>query len=234
MGHFSGDPVLLDIYRTGKDIYRVTGEHILGRELEGDERGIFKTLILALGYGAGPPKVAQILFVNGYPTSTDRAKEYMSHLESLYSVFFGWKRFIDAEGRRNGYVKTIGGRFRRLRWSYGDASWKVRNKAARQAVNSIVQGSAADILRRNMLACRQYEPGIGLLNQVHDELVWEYYIRKPHTLANLCIDIQLTCESPGYDLDVPLRFEPNICNSWADKGSSSIELLDEEDEYESV
>lgn len=228
MGHFSGDPVLLDIYRNNKDIYLTIANYIFGREVgkEDDERGIAKTLVLALGYGAGPPKVAQILFINGYPTSVDRAEEYMAHLESLFATFFSWKRHIDAEARERGYIKTIGGRFRRLRWSYGDAAWKVRNKASRQAVNSIIQGSAADILRRNMLACRRFEPAVSLLNQVHDELVWEY--DPDRVYSSMLQEIQDVCQNPGYDLSIPLKFEPVYCDTWADKGTG-IDLFTEDD-----
>lgn len=230
MAHFSGDPVLLDIYRNNKDIYLVTANYIFGREVDKDdeERGICKTLILALGYGAGANKVAQILFINGYPTPQDRAQEYMDHLESLFSTFFQWKKYTDASGKQKGYVKTIGGRFRRLKSSYGDATWKVRNKAGRQAVNSTIQGSAADILRRNMLDCRRFEPTIGLLNQVHDELVWEYDEQRIY--SELILDLQNTCQSPGYTLDVPLKFEPSYCKTWADKGAGFIDLPDEDED----
>lgn len=224
MAHFSLDPVLLDIYRGGKDIYLVTADYIFGRKVEKHEpeRQICKTLVLALGYGAGPPKVAQILALNGYPTSVDSAREYMRHLEKLYSTFFDWKKWTIAYGKDKGYVKTVGGRFRRLKWSFGAAAWKVRNKGERQAVNSVIQGSAADILRRNMLHCRQYEPAILLLNQVHDELIWEYQFGTPDLTQ-----IQHTCERPGYELQVPLKFEPSFCETWADKGNDTVEIPEE-------
>lgn len=234
MAHFSGDPVLLDIYRNQRDIYLVTGEYIFGRKLtkEDEERQISKTLILALGYGAGAAKVAQILALNGFWTPVDRAKEYMAHLETLYEVFFKWKRHTHFRTKELGYVKTIGNRYRRLKWAYGSAKYKVRNKADRQAVNSIIQGSAADILRRNMLHTRLEYPELPLLNQVHDELIWEHDIHEQTSADHLAAQLQHICQRPGYSLEVPLVFEPSFCSSWADKGGG-ITLPDEgEDEFE--
>lgn len=232
MADRSQDPVLLDIYRTGKDIYLVTASYIFGRKVEKHEpeRQLCKTLMLALGYGAGAAKLAQTMCVNGFWTSKDTAQGYLDHLEELFGVFFQWKKHVIREAKYNGYVKTIGGRYRRLRWAFGDAAWKVRSKGERQAVNSIIQGSAADILRRNMLHCVSFKD-ILLLNQVHDELIWEYpeqYTFEPNTLLTA---ISKTCENPGYDLSVPLAFEPSFCKTWADKGNG-ITIPEEDPEIE--
>jgi DNA polymerase I-like protein with 3'-5' exonuclease and polymerase domains len=226
MAHFSGDAVLLDIYRTRKDIYITTAEYIFGRKVEKHEpeRQLCKTLILALGYGAGAKKLAQILALNGFPTTIDDAQGYLEHLASIYSTFFQWKDAVIHMARGQGYVRTIGGRYRRLRYAFGDASWKIRSKGERQAVNSIIQGSAGDIMRRNMLDCRSYADTLTLINQVHDELVFEAPEGVWNTDTELLRRLRKTCENPGYELAVPLSFEPSWCSTWAEKGVNVIEL----------
>ena len=230
MAHFSQDPVLMDVYRKGLDIHVVTAEYVFGHKVEkGDEeRDIAKVFGYAMGYGAGARTLATIMALNGFWTPLDRVQEYLDELENLYSGFFGWKRHVIADAKRNGYVKTIGGRFRRLRYAYDDKHFRVRNKADRQAVNGMIQGSAADVLRMNMIDTRGAYPNLPLLNQIHDELIWEH---AGHVSpSNLLADLQHICENPGFNLTVPLKFEPQFCESWADKGSGMLELPDEDDE----
>jgi DNA polymerase-1 len=221
MAHFSGDPVLLDIYRTGKDIYLTVAEYIFGRKVEKheDERQLCKTLILGLGYLAQAKKVSELLTVNGFPTKEDKGQEYLDHLHSLFGTYFEYTDHEIALSKVKGYVKTIGGHYRRLNYAYGDATWKVKNKAERQAVNARIQGSAADILRRNMVDC--IDLPIQLLAQVHDELVFQHQKEQESWIL---YDLENICINPGYKLDVPLKFEPAFCNTWAEKGGKPVIL----------
>jgi DNA polymerase-1 len=230
MAHFSYDPVLLDVYTTGKDIYLVTAEHIFGGTYDKDsrERGISKTLVLAMGYGAGPAKVAQILTVNGFPTDVVVAKDYLRELQQLYSVFFAWRDEVIRRVKVKGYVTTLGGRHRRLKAAFQDRrNWKLVGYGERQAVNAIVQGSAGDIVRRVMVAqdCGEWD-SLRLLAQVHDELVWEspaLHSATPEEQAGTLAGLQQLAEAGhGFKLHVPLVFEPMLCASWADKGHGIV------------
>lgn len=233
MAHYSQDPVLLDTYRTGKDIYLVTAKGIFGREVEKheDERQIAKTLILALGYGAGAAKLAQVLALNGYPTSVATAKGYLDELQQLYSGLFEWKEGVIGYAKRKGYVTTIGGRHRRVGASFKE-KWnhKTVGYGERQAVNAVIQGSAADIVRRAMVATSNF-PRLTLLAQVHDEMLWEHDILmtdgNAHVGFSLLEHLTARCVDVGYKLDVPLVFDPAFCTSWADKGSKPV-MLDAE------
>jgi DNA polymerase I-like protein with 3'-5' exonuclease and polymerase domains len=234
MAHYSQDPVLLDTYRSGKDIYLVTAEGIFGRTIskEDPERQIAKTLVLALGYGAGPRKLAEILSINGYPTDVGTAKGYFRELERLYHVLFEWKEGVVSYAKSKGYVRTIGGSVRRLKTTFEDRSWKTQGYGERQAVNAIIQGSAADIVREAMVNTTLRWPGRPLLAQVHDELIWEYNPKvldaaRPHVLQG----IQEVCEDGHpFDLSVPLKFEPAFCTSWAEKGGFTPIMETEEDD----
>jgi len=238
MAHFSGDPVLLDTYRTGKDIYLVTAEGIFGRKFEKDdpERQVCKTLILALGYGAGPDKLAQILTINGHPTDSETAVGYLRELGRLYRRFFDWKEAVVASVHDKGYVKTLAGRHRRLRRAFKDrTNWRAIGYGERQAVNAIIQGSAGDIVRRAMLRMAD-TTALNLLAQVHDELVWDYdpadFGMGPPDGMFLS-QVKKACEEyTGFDLRVPLIFEPFVVNSWAEKGGVTIELPDDDEEEE--
>lgn len=228
MAHYSQDRVLLDTYRSGKDIYLVTAEGIFGRKVEKheDERQIAKTLILALGYGAGAAKLAQVLALNGYPTSVATAKGYLAELQALYAGLFEWKEGVVGYAKRKGYVTTIGGRHRRVGAAFKER-WNHKNigYGERQAVNAVIQGSAADIVRRAMIATE----GVGyirLLAQVHDEMIWEHdpTLTLPNTRAMLLKELTDLAINPGYKLDVPLVFEPAFCTSWNDKGGKPVVL----------
>ena len=228
MAHYSQDPVLLDTYRSGKDIYLVTAEGIFGRKVskEDDERQIAKTLILALGYGAGAGKLAQILALNGYPTTVATAKGYLDELQRLYAGLFEWKDGVIGFAKRKGYVKTIGGRHRRVGAAFKQAwNHKTVGYGERQAVNAVVQGSAADIVRRTMVSLGN-EPQLRLLAQVHDELIWE---KHGHLDASVLGYLTGVATTPGYELSVPLVFEPSFCGSWADKGGKQAVVLEAED-----
>lgn len=231
MAHFSGDPVLTDIYRSGKDTYLTTAQGIFGGEYDHDspERGIAKTLVLAMGYGAGPAKVAQILTINGFPTADDTARAYLRELQSLYAAFFNWREAVISRVKQKGYVTTIGGRHRRLKAAFEDRrNFKNVGYGERQAVNAVVQGSAGDIVRKVMVYLADH-PLLALLAQVHDELVWECRT-DDHAAIDLAALAHHAETAHGFALNVPLVFEPHFGRSWfaAKEGIELPEDLNEE------
>lgn len=215
--HFSQDPLLLNIYRDNLDIYVETAGRIFGGDIKkGDpKRDLCKTLWLGSQYGAFPPKLASTMCLNGFPTTEKEAEDLLMELRRVYSTMFRWRDHVILEARESGYVKTLGGRYRRLRGAFHKgAPWKLQSRGERQAVNAIIQGSAADILRRNMLHTTD-EP-VTLLAQVHDELVWELTVGGVIP-EQVLPSLKSICENPGYSLHVPLVFEPIRCDSWAEK-----------------
>jgi DNA polymerase I-like protein with 3'-5' exonuclease and polymerase domains len=227
MAHFSLDPHMLAVYRGGSgDIYVDMATGIFG-ESNPERRSICKTLVLAMGYGAGDSKVGEILTINGIPTSADQGAAYVKELREYYGVFFEWRESVIASVRSRGYVQTLSGRHRRLRAAFADRrNWKNVAYGERQAVNAVVQGSAGDIVNRVLVRGRPVFDAYGLraLAQVHDELLWE----GPPTLGKLTAralyDTARVAETGhGFDLNVPLVFEPRWCQNWAQKGTG-IEL----------
>jgi DNA polymerase-1 len=122
---------------------------------------------------------------------------------------------VIAQARVDGYVTTLGGRRRQLA-DIDSAQWQLAYKAERQAVNSLVQGSAADVVRRAMLGCRRVVPPsvARICLQVHDEIIW---VRSPEFDDDWFDMVKDVCENGTFDLDVPLVFEAKIAQSWAEK-----------------
>ncbi len=212
--HLSQDEVLMDIYRQGKDIYKVLGGHVFDVGYDGvtaDHREVSKLLILSMFYGAQARKTAENLSVAGYHTTQKTAGQYLKHVEELFSGFFEWKERLVREAYQRRGVETIGGRFRHLDFRGAD-TWRVE----RQAVNSAIQGSAADITNGTMVWVDEFIPQIGMLAQVHDELLCE--VLDDTDLEDTIRRLEWAgVVGHGYELTVPLVFEPKEVNTWAEK-----------------
>jgi DNA polymerase I-like protein with 3'-5' exonuclease and polymerase domains len=172
-------------------------------------------------YGAGPEQISVLLAIAGMKGYTpQKAGLLLKDLERTLPRLFEWRQEVIWEAERNGYVTTLAGRRRHLA-GLRSAGWEKRGKAERQAVNSKVQGSAADIVRRAMLRARAEvnpEKAIIVL-QVHDEILWE---RGPAWDASVFSTLVDICQNGhGFELDVPLVFEAQVAESWADKSGDA-------------
>jgi len=231
MAHFSKDSELLRIFRDGLDPHARTAYALFGVEVGHDDprRGIGKTVNYGVGYGAGSKKLAQVLSLEGYATDIAVAKGYLEEVRGFYPAFFRWGERQKYLAKTYGGVDTLAGRRRHLKGQFLEvSSWKKWMYGERQAVNSIIQGSAADIIRRGMVNVRIRYPELRTLAQIHDEAIWEYDARPTWpVLTGIRWEMEV---GHGFHLRVPLIFEPLICDSWAEKGegSTAIELLEEE------
>jgi DNA polymerase I-like protein with 3'-5' exonuclease and polymerase domains len=235
MAHFSQDANMMRIFREGKDPHLITAQGIFGSGIadDGEERGIGKTLNFAMGYGAGPKKVAQVLSLAGYATTKDTAAGYLAEMAHFYRGYFRWKEEVARRAKRTGTVATIGGTRRRLRANFKDtANWKLVAYGERQAVNAVIQGSAADIIRRAMVLYDASPISImmPMLAQVHDEIVFELLgaydgYQGPTVADALAMTKEMFETGHGFDLRVPLLFDPHYGDSWASaKAGADLEL----------
>ena len=234
MAHFSQDPLMLDIYQNDRDFYITTAEGIWGETIKHEDprRGIAKTYCLAMGYGAGERKLQQILTINGYPLPMNEVSWQYAKLRELYGTFFEWREVVIRSAKRKGYVQTIGGQHRRLAAQFKSTTWKARGYGERQAVNAIIQGSAGDIVRRAMMRFDQADWWtLNLLAQVHDELVWEFEAQRYAHMKSEEVMRQLadTAErGHGFQLSVPLVFEPHIGATWYEAKEGTTFVLPED------
>jgi DNA polymerase-1 len=174
LAHFSKDPTLIKAFNDGLDIHKITGSKIFKipeEKVEGDLRRIAKAVNFGILYGLSPFGLARDTGV----TQSD-AKVF---IDTYFKTYPKVKEFIDSvikEARVKGYTKTILGR-KRFFPEINSNNFVIRNRSERMAVNSILQGSAADVIKLAMLKSQSYlEENLidgMLVLQIHDELVFE-------------------------------------------------------------
>ena len=157
----SRDPKMLEDLKTG-DLHLATADRM------GVSRYDAKQANFALIYGADEYKLSEML---GCPL--EDAIGLMVDHRSIYPVLYEWMEARVAQAKEDGYVVNMFGRIRPLPELYA-GSFRVREKAEREVVNTIVQGTAVDIVKMAMLYLRGiFDIMIRLVLQVHDEIVWE-------------------------------------------------------------
>jgi DNA polymerase-1 len=172
MAMFSQDKELLRIFNTGVDIHRGTAALILSKDLDDiddEERTVYgKVPNFLMGYGGGPKRLVES--TNGAVTVKEARRIIDAYHES-YSGLTAWKNKEIVRGAHRGFVETLGKRRRRLH-DLTSSDFVVRGRAERQAINFIVQGTAAEICKQAMVRVHERLPeGCKLLVQVHDELM---------------------------------------------------------------
>jgi DNA polymerase-1 len=211
--HLSGDPELRKAFIDGSDVHRRTAALILGKsedEVTAPERRAAKTINFGVIYGMGAFRLAQEL---GIPRA-----EAQKFIEAYFARYSGVATFIretvDA-ARRDGYVSTLLNRRRPIR-AIDSRNANERQAAERVAVNTPIQGSAADIVKLAMLKVdallRQKFPAARLLLQVHDELIVEAPVQDAAAVAQAMSEAM----SQAFELSVPLRVGVETAVSWGD------------------
>ena len=216
--HFSGDPVMLDVFRSGKDLYGVLAAQAWGGpETKANEgRSLMKVLWLASQYGAQGDTLSTQMRQAGLDYGPRKADALLRDLQFAVPRLFEWRDEVIAEARSLGYVMTLAGR-RRYLPDLDSSDWWRMAQAERQAVNSRVQGSAADLVRRAMLAARRAVPPevARICLQVHDEIIWQPGPEWSDGVFGVLVD---ACEhGHGFELLAPITFECAIVQSWAEK-----------------
>ncbi len=166
LAHFSEDENLINAFLNDKDIHLETAVKIFGEENAAKYRSIAKSINFGLIYGMGPKKLSETINV-----STKEAKEF---IQKYFASFPTVKNFIEKtklEARNNGFVETL--LKRRRFFDFASANARTIANFEREAVNTIFQGSAADIIKKAMLEIKQTFPKSKMILQIHDELIFE-------------------------------------------------------------
>ena len=215
LAHVSQDPALLEAFRNGEDIHARTAALVYDLppdQVNPDQRRNAKTINFGLIYGMGAQKLAQELKI-----STTQAKDfiarYFERLQGLKEFYEG----VEASARKHGFVTTLGGR-RRLLPDINSASGQAAALARRQAINTVIQGSAADIIKLAMLAVardeRLRELDARLLLQVHDELLLEVPADAAEEAGTLVARLMQDVCPAGKELSVPLLVDWGTGHDW--------------------
>ncbi|QUJ67581.1 DNA polymerase I [Photobacterium sp. GJ3] len=212
MAHLSGDKALLDAFREGKDIHAATAAEILGisiEEVSSEQRRRAKAINFGLIYGMSAFGLAKQLGMG-----RNEAQEYMNIYFERYPGVLEYMESTRSQASEQGYVETLFGR--RLYLPDIKSRNAIRRKAAeREAINAPMQGTAADIIKRAMIAVdtwlqTQDSSRVRLLMQVHDELVFEVQTSALDEVAKSVCELM----EAAAELDVPLIAEAGSGENW--------------------
>jgi DNA polymerase-1 len=213
LAHMSGDPLLVEAFRNGEDIHTITAAEVLGVPplmVTPEARRNAKAVNFGIVYGISPFGLAQQLGI----TQAEAAK----YIQNYFARYSGVRRFLDdtvAEVRRTGVTRTLFGRERPIP-DINSRNPNARGFAERTAVNSPLQGTAADLIKLAMVridrALREGRCETAMLLQVHDELVFE---TPPGEVEQVAALVKREMESV-YRLEVPLLVEVGVGANWRD------------------
>jgi DNA polymerase-1 len=213
MAHFSQDPLLLNAYRTGQDIHTLTASEVFGipvSDLDKETRNRAKAVNFGIVYGISPFGLAAQLNID-----QKRAKTY---IETYFERYAGVRRFIDetlATVRRDQAVRTYFGRVRPIP-DIGSRNPNMRGFAERTAINTPLQGTAADLIKLAMIridaaiTTRRLRSRMTL--QVHDELLFDVIPEEADELRTL---VQHEMEHVA-EFSVPIVAEVGLGPNWRD------------------
>lgn len=217
---FSQDKNLMSIFAKGIDVHSGTAALILGKDVEDvtpDERQIYgKGPNFLMGFGGGPQRLVD---TTGGVITFDRAKEVIDEYNVAYAGMTSWKAKVVANARHLGYAETMGGRRRRLpdlNLVGNDKHTRIRRQQAeRQAVNAVVQGTAAEMCKKAIIEVSKVidNSRVKLLVQVHDELL----LSVPTTELSLWQPKIVRAMGDGDIIrGVPIKVSAGYAGSWYD------------------
>jgi len=207
LAHFSKDPTLVAAFNEGADIHLQTAKVLFGEEEAQQKRYIAKTVNFGLLYGMGPKKLSDTLGI-----TTKEAKEIIEKYFASFPTLKSYFADIVAFSKEYGYVETL--LKRRRYFDYDKANGMQKAAYEREAVNTIFQGSASDLIKLSMnkifRSIKEENLDAKILLQIHDELIFEVKEQKAQEYAEYFAQ---TMEGI-YELAVPLQVSTNIGDNW--------------------
>ncbi|PAF46386.1 DNA polymerase I [Helicobacter sp. 12S02634-8] len=207
LAHFCQDKNLIDAFVQDKDIHTETATRIFGPEYAKEKRAIAKSINFGLIYGMGSRKLAQTLKIS--------PKEAKGYIDSYFESFPTVKNFLKTQEEEiftHGYAQTLLGH--RRYFDFNNATDFMKSNYLREGINSIFQGSTADLIKLAMLKIHHHfkNTPIKMLLQVHDELIFEL----PKELIEQTSKEIETMMNHIYTLHVPLKCGISIGENWAE------------------
>jgi DNA polymerase-1 len=208
LAHIADEPVLKDIFRRGEDVHTATAEAILGGKTDPGTRSKAKMVNYGIVYGLSAFGLADRLQIE-----KDEAQQFIdAYLERFPKV----KEFIDhtiERAREEGHVATLFGRIRRVP-ELRSRQFQTRSLGERLAVNMVIQGTAADIIKVAMVRARDELRAAGLSTrlvlQIHDELLFE----GPADEVERATEIVRREMANAFEMDPPLEVDVGVGENW--------------------
>jgi DNA polymerase-1 len=213
LAHLSQDPVLIGAFVRGDDIHTATAVEIFGlpaAQITKDMRRAAKTVNFGIIYGISPYGLSSQLGI-----SQQEAKQY---IEAYFTRFQGVKAFLDktvADAKETGYVTTLLGRRRPIP-ELRSSDPTQRGFGERMAMNTPIQGTAADIIKLAMLAVYRRLAGTRakMILQVHDELIFEVAEGEVERLQKIVVEEMEQVKGLPVPLAVPLKVDVGVGRNW--------------------
>jgi DNA polymerase-1 len=213
MAHFAQDPVLIEAFRNGEDIHARTAQEVFGvgpMAQTAEHRRAAKAINFGIIYGLSAFGLAQQLGIE--------QREAAQFINAYFTRYKGVKEYLDrvlVETRQSGVAKTLFGRIRPIP-DIVSPQVQLRNFAERTALNSPLQGTAADLIKLAMISIakrlRKEKLQAQMILQVHDELLFEAPPKEEKALTRLVKE-----EMEGvHELEVPLVVEIGVGPNWRD------------------
>ena len=213
LAHMSGDEAMIEAFRNGEDIHASTASRVFGvkkEEVTPLLRSRAKAVNFGIVYGMGEYSLSQDLHIS--------VKEAKAYIESYFEKYASVKKYLDAtvqSAKENGYVTTMFGR-RRYIPEISSSNFMTRSFGERVAMNTPIQGSAADIIKIAMVSVyrelKARKLKSRLILQVHDELIIETARDEAEEVAKLIQD----CMMGAADLRTTLLAETGYGENWYD------------------
>lgn len=213
LAHISKDEHMIDAFKNDEDIHKQAASKVLGipiEEVTKEQRSAAKAVNFGIVYGISDYGLAQQLGINN-----KKAKEYINQYLEKYS---GVKEFMDSiveKAKNDGYVETL---FHRRRYipELKSNNYMIRQFGSRAAMNTPIQGTAADIMKIAMInvfnKLQEEKLDAKLVLQIHDELI----IECNKDIKEQVKEILQNCMENAATLDVPLKVETSEATSWYD------------------
>ncbi|MGB5506970.1 MAG: DNA polymerase I [Sulfurovum sp.] len=209
LAHFSQDAALMDAFNNNVDIHLATSIKLFGEDEAQEKRNFAKSVNFGLLYGMGPKKLSDELGI-----SSGEAKEIITNYFASFPTVKNFLEGIQERVKIDGYVETI--LKRRRMFDYESANGMQKAAFMRESVNTVFQGSAADLIKLSMneidTMIREEKLDAYMLLQIHDELIFEVKEDKVEEISKRFVH---TMENI-LELDVPLECSVSVGDSWGE------------------
>jgi DNA polymerase-1 len=212
IAEISNDTSMLEAFIAGNDFHKATAAKVYGvpyDEVTSEQRRNAKTVNFSITYGAGATNLSRQLGIS--------RKEATELIQSYFKEFSGLKNYMDETvnfARENGYVKTLLGRRRNLR-DINSRNSLTSSNAERVAINTPIQGTAADMIKIAMIdihkAFKEAKLQSRMVLQVHDELVFDVFTPELEQVKSI-VKEKMANAIPS--LQVPILVEIGVGNNW--------------------
>ncbi|HKO27684.1 MAG TPA: DNA polymerase I [Solirubrobacteraceae bacterium] len=211
LAHIAGEDALKEIFRKGEDVHTATACRVFGvtpEQIDPGMRSKSKMINYGIVYGLSAWGMADRLDI-----AQEEAEEFIHRYMAGFPAVARWIEETIEQGTEHGYVSTLFGRRRQVP-ELRARRWELRKQGERFAVNMVIQGTAADIMKVAMVRCDQAVKQAGLRSrmilQIHDELLFEGPAGESEAVSRIAVEQM----GGAFEMDPPLAVEVGVGPDW--------------------